>query len=96
MLCGYFGTDEFHGHCIFHLYAFGGFRLFIYENWRGFGEISERNWDGGVLAGGVAELFHEFYALLDIILWTCLSVLGMNEDSINLGFGFGVVLGLDD
>jgi hypothetical protein len=44
------------------------------------------------LAGGVAELFHELYALLDTILWTCLSVLGMIASSWMMGclcFGRG-------
>jgi len=57
--------------------------MFVSEDWWGFTKVSERNWDGGVLVGGAAELFHEFYALLDFILWTRLPVLG--TDSIEFG-----------
>eukprot|EP00979_Chaetoceros_neogracilis_P005035 scaffold861_cov231-Chaetoceros_neogracile.AAC.10 len=47
-------------------------------DWGGSAKISERNRDGRVLVGGTAELFHEFHALLDSVLWTRLSVLGLD------------------
>jgi len=83
MLCGYIGSNEFHWNSLFHLDAFGCQWMFVSEDWWGFTKVSERNWDGGVLVGGAAELFHEFYALLDFILWTRLPVLG--TDSIEFG-----------
>jgi hypothetical protein len=78
MLCGYIGSHEFYWNSLFHLDAFGRERLLVSEDWGGSAKISERNWDGRVLVGGTAELFHEFHALLDSVLWTRLSVLGLD------------------
>lgn len=79
MLCGYIGTHEFGGDSIFCGDAFGRFGMSAGEDWWQVGEVSEGGWVGWVFHGGIADVFHELHAVLDVVLWSRVLVLEKRE-----------------